>query len=399
MSGTPRRLAIVFETAESFQQEYDSNLSNGGVFIPTRETFELRERVEIVLEFSYAARSLTFAAEIVHIAPEEVVGLGGAAGVAVQFEQAIQELRDAFSEIGAEAADATVDTSDGPRGASRKSARVPVVLRWEGKAFVGKTRNLSVTGALVSVKQSSIPAGEKLQLVLKHPSRDEQLEVFGEVVREIVTSGEVSALGIRFSPDVGDQERLAHFVEELQALEHTKRLGGISGPIQELGPIGLLQMLATTAPKGTLVLRREQEEGVIAFEAGLLRMVRLGAATGMKALVRLLCWRDGVFEFQSHLEEIEMKEAPFPLEAALLDAVRQIDESAMVDPQNFPLHAKLCLIDPKAEGESTVEAALLDLARAGFTVQRALEVVPEPDPEVFRALSALVDAGALALQG
>ena len=47
---------------------------------------------------------------------------------------------------------------------------------------------------------------------------------------------------------------------------------------------------------------------------------------------------------------------------------------------------------------SKVEAAVLDLATAGFTVQRALEVIPEPDPEIFRALQALVEAKLLALE-
>jgi hypothetical protein len=45
-----------------------------------------------------------------------------------------------------------------------------------------------------------------------------------------------------------------------------------------------------------------------------------------------------------------------------------------------------------------VEEALLDLASAGFTVQRALEVIPEPDAEIFRALRSLVDGEMLELR-
>jgi len=38
----------------------------------------------------------------------------------------------------------------------------------------------------------------------------------------------------------------------------------------------------------------------------------------------------------------------------------------------------------------------VDLARAGFTVQRMVDVIPEPDPEIYRALGSLLDGGVLA---
>ena len=47
---------------------------------------------------------------------------------------------------------------------------------------------------------------------------------------------------------------------------------------------------------------------------------------------------------------------------------------------------------------SKIEEALLDLAQAGFTVQRSLEVIPEPDSEVFGAMRSLIDAGMLELR-
>jgi hypothetical protein len=218
----------------------------------------------------------------------------------------------------------------------------------------------------------------------------------GRVARVIEAEGEVSALAIEFVLD-GDASEVERFVEELQRLEHTRRLGGISGPIEELGPMSLLQMFTTTASRGTLVLRCDQEEGVICFDGGLLVLARLGSTTGMKALVRMLTWKDGVFEFNARIDEAPGSEPPFPLEAALLDAVRQIDEGTTVDARRFPLHGTIGRNprgDPGAFGElSKVESAVLDLASVGFTVQRALEVIPEPDPEIFRALQALVEGG------
>jgi hypothetical protein len=159
-------------------------------------------------------------------------------------------------------------------------------------------------------------------------------------------------------------------------------------------------MFATTAGRGTIVLRRGEEEGLICFESGLMQTVRLGSVTGMKALVRMLSWREGIFEFHTSVEDPGTGEAPFPLEAAVFDAVRQIDEGERVDTSAFPLQARLVARHANAGFTgvlSKVEEALLDLAQAGFTVQRALEVIPEPDPDIFRALRSLIDGEMLEL--
>ena len=399
MPAALRKLLVLFENAEAFQQEYDSNLSNGGVFVPTDEVFELRQFVEVRLEFAYVSQSIELEAEIVHVTGTEMAGLGGSAGVAVQFRLPVQHLRERLSHIGAPSATSEkLAREEGPRAAPRKAARVPAKIQLGELTIVGQTRNLSATGALVDVDGTDLIPGSKVTVVLRHPATDSQMAIAAEVARQVVTDGVVSAVGLCFAPAAEDQEEVANFIEELQALEHTRRLGGISGPLDGIGAVGALQMFATTAPKGTLVLRREQEEGIIAFENGLLRLARLGTVTGMKAMVRLLQWQDGVFEFQSHIEGAEIADAPFPLEAAMLDAVRQIDEGARLDEAHFSLHAKLNATGAPHEASSTLEEAVLDLARAGFTVQRVLEIVPEPDPEVFRAISSLVEAGALAVE-
>jgi hypothetical protein len=57
----------------------------------------------------------------------------------------------------------------------------------------------------------------------------------------------------------------------------------------------------------------------------------------------------------------------------------------------------LALQHGQREGEdlSKVEAAVLDLVRAGFTVQRMVDVIPEPDPAIYRALFSLSECGAI----
>ena len=118
----------------------------------------------------------------------------------------------------------------------------------------------------------------------------------------------------------------------------------------------------------------------------------------MKALVRMLVWKEGSFEFHARLDPVPHPEAPLPLEAALLDAVRQIDEGRRIDLRRFPLDAKPRVIETPTDLKGKTVEAVLDLSRAGFSVQRILDVIPEPDPEIYAALAQLLDAGAISLE-
>ncbi len=219
------------------------------------------------------------------------------------------------------------------------------------------------------------------------------MDLGGVVVRHIRGDGDECSLGIRFAPSA-ETER---FVEGIQSVEHTRRIGGISGAIAELGVVNLLQMFAATAPAGTLTLQSGEHEAVIGFEGGLLRFVRLGVVSGPKALARLVSWSEGSFEFHAHLDAVEPLEAPLSLEAALLAAVIEQDESGRRDRHCFSEDATPQVTGALAAQDdlSKVEAAVLDLARAGFTVRRIVDFIPELDSEIYRALESLSDRGAI----
>jgi hypothetical protein len=224
------------------------------------------------------------------------------------------------------------------------------------------------------------------------------MEIDGLVVRDIEDDGGVAGLGIAFDPPENERADLERFVEGVQSTEHTRRLGGITGDIGEFGVQNLLHMFTSTMPTGTLTLQHGQREGVIGFDDGQLRFVRLGRATGLKALVRVLMWREGCFEFHASLDSVGESEEPLPMEATLFEAVRLIDEGERIDRTRLPPDAK-----PRIEKEaeetdlSKVEATVLDLVRAGFTVQRMVDVIPEPDPAIYRALVTLAEGGAISI--
>jgi len=77
--------------------------------------------------------------------------------------------------------------------------------------------------------------------------------------------------------------------------------------------------------------------------------------------------------------------------------VRQIDEGRRLDIRRLPLDAKPRVTGATTDLKGKTVEAVLDLSRAGFSIQRILDVIPEPDPEIYAALTQLLDAGAISL--
>jgi len=426
-----RRLRIRFDRAEAFRLEFDRNIAKGGVFVPGASGLELREvvEVEIALEFSGERRSLE--AEVVHVA--------AGAGVALQFLRPAADVRDELSALlprsgrarteledawqlpevdEGDRAAATIPALDeredlfGPGGGAlpasetlvdrrrspRAPVRVPAVLDGASGRIQGVTRNLSETGALISADASELPPGKAVRLRLRNPGTGEPVDVPARVARHIEVEGTVAAVGVDFEVPPDQKPDLAALVRAAERAHQERTAGGISGRIEELGMPNLIQMLGRSSPHGTLAAASGAEEGVLAFEGGNLRYARLGATRGLKALTRMLQWTAGSFEFHAHVDSLDVEDEPLRLEAALLEATRRLDEA---------VRAGTTRLDPKlrfgvdrdalsaAGALAKVEEAVLDLAAAGFTVRRILDVVPEDDAQVSEALLALIERGVL----
>jgi len=396
---SPRLLKVAFARPEVFRREYESNLANGGVFVATDEAFELREKVRVKLVLGFCRREIDLDGEVVHQVTREMAALGGPTGVAVSFEEPAAEIRKRLAPlVPAIPEPPTVAPPAGqtPR-AQRAPARVAARIQGADEPLAGRTRDLSRSGMLVSVPGRGIPVGQKVRIALTHPTNGEAMALEGTVVREIGGEAGVSALAIRFDPAEPERPAVERFVAGIQSVEHARRLGGISGDVAEVGVPQLLQMLGNTTDAGTVVLRRGAEEAIVGFEKGTLRVVRLGSATGMKALVRLVAWREGSFEFHARLDPIEAPDPPLPLAGAVLDATLLHDEGQRPERRVPPPNAVPRLAPAAAPSAGAdlgkLERAVLDLVQAGFPWRRILDVIPEPDPTILGALEALVDEG------
>lgn len=417
-----RRLRAAFLRPEVFRAEYERNIAQGGLLLASGEAFELREVVEVELALGFADEAWTLEAEVVHCAPAPEVEGGYA--VAVQFIDPAPELRDRLARHAAAApapeadaagagADAAwdvdpaafdLDDEDEPpterrerRSAPREPAHRPVRLAAPAAEVSGHTRDLSESGALLALDGNAVPVGGRVRLQLASPTGGAPLEVEGTVTRHLEAEGTVTALAVRFDAEGDEEERLGAFVEAAQQRE--RLAGGIAGAIEEIGLVNLLQMLGKSSPRGTLTLTRGAEEGVVAFEDGRLRYARLGPLRGTKALARFLSWKRGRFQFYASVDPLSDEGAPEPLDGALLEATRQLDEASRGE-DGSPPPATRFRVDREALAraglETKIEEAVCDLAAAGFTLRRMLDVIPEPDAEVLGALAALEARGVLA---
>lgn len=394
MAKTTRKLRVVFPTADAFRSEYDSNLANGGVFVATEDLPELRENVRVELVLAYSQQSIALDGEVVHCVPRELAASGAKPGVALQLELGVAELRKLLAPLlGRGPA-----TPDDRRDTRRFPARVAAQIEGSGGSVGGHTRNLSASGVLVSVAEAGPEVGQRVQLRLENPLTGEQIQAEGCVARAVAGQGgdgSVAAVAVHFDPQDPQRGAVDGFIQDLRQAAHARRLGGISGTLEELGVETLIAMFGRAAPQGTLAMRRagSEDEAVIGFENGLLRFVRLGPNTGVKALVRVLEWARGSFEFHARLDPVALTEPPLPFEAALLVALQQRDEIAHLKPRELEPSRQLRSVGEPPSSPSKVEAAVLELASAGFNLGRMLDIIPEPDPEIYAAIAHLLDCG------
>jgi hypothetical protein len=169
-------------------------------------------------------------------------------------------------------------------------------------------------------------------------------------------------------------------------------------------------MFGSSAPRGTLVVEHHGEQGWVAFADGQLLGAEVGEVSGHDALVTMLGWGDGRFEFSATADEelIETAE-PRPLAGAVFEAVCATDEaereaadpgetySAMV-PMIGPgttFEVDTDLADRHGSALDKTEQAVLELASTGFSVERASKVIPEPADVVRAAFDSLVELGVL----
>ncbi len=433
-------LQVRFESPEALRREFERNISNRGVFVATETSFEIRQpvTVEVVLEYVDASNpALALEGEVVHCVPAEMAASGAMPGVAVQLDATAAALRERFEGLIGQHQIASVDTDregEMRRGSKRGAVRIPVrVMPTMSPPFETTSRDLSGTGILLTMKQDVLPIGEIVRICLWHPSGDPSVEIDGKVVRQVQNrNGRVAAAAIAFDRSQAAEPRTREVVDALREAGHRSQLGGISGSLSDLGLANMLQMFGSSAPQGTLVVEYEGEQGWIAFSDGDLLGAEVGLLTGQEALVAMLEWGDGRFQFEASADPTLVESATRrPLSGAVLAAVCALDEASRdadedepgeedVEEEAFGPSREELAMNRRDPGETQImlgpltifevdleqeeisrgsldktEEAILELLKAGMSIERVCDIIPEPEAQIQSKLEGLVELGVL----
>src|SRR5512141_2893700 len=156
----------------------------------------------------------------------------------------------------------------------------------------------------------------------------------------VVLTGEAvdvdrARLGTFLRKPFNHDEVLARIEQIFRRVDAAKAVSGesreIEGNLAQIPLVDLLQILAVNRKTGRLAIDREGERAEIALDEGRVVDARMGAATGEKALYRVLTRREGQFAFvpgpSGAEERIERK-----VEELALEGLRQADEVARLLP-------------------------------------------------------------------
>ena len=157
------------------------------------------------------------------------------------------------------------------------------------------------------------PRTERIPVVLSGEGAEGDRTRLGTYLRKPFNLDEV----------LGRIEQIFRRVEAAKAVSAESR--EIEGNLAQIPLVDLLQILAVNRKTGRLAVEREGERAEIALLEGRVIDAHMGAATGEKALYRLLTRREGQFAFvpgpSGAEERIQRK-----LEELVLEGLRQADE-------------------------------------------------------------------------
>jgi Tfp pilus assembly protein PilZ len=389
-----RQLTFQIDSPEQFQEEFESNISRGGIFIPTLECYELREVVDVLIHLAFCNEGLSCQAEVVSQLGEDLHGAGGVAGVAVQFLEPAETLRARLVELtGMPDADPEQLESHPQRRRRhrRSSVRVATEVLASDGPISATAKDISSSGVLVTIAGQPVPIGENVCLKIVHPTSGEEIEVSGAVMRYVERGDGMFDMAVEFEDP--DEPATCAKLGDLRAAAHVQRLGGINGSIAAVGVMNLVQMFATSAQQGTLTLTRGEREGRLLFESNSLRHAMIGPVTGAKAVARMLEWKDGEFEFHPSILAGEPEGSALPVDAIMLQALTSVDELALLDLSELLLERLLGVGHEPHEELDKLETAVLDWATLGTSVRELLDALPQLDAEIYQALISMIDRG------
>lgn len=397
-------LRVRFESADALQREYRESLSQGALFVPSEAAYAVGEPVDVVLDLDFTGASTRLSGEVaVVIDPDLAEAAGTPAGISLRIRDDAEDLRRRLARLsGISLTERVRRGGSDRRAAERGGADGDLRIETRDASFQGVIGNLSYSGVLALLWRSSIPVGTEVRVILAKPAVELELRVDGKVVHCARCDEGFVAHGIQLHYPVDRIEEVMSFIDFLRAFDRAGRLATTSGEIDESGLGSILEMFVSTAPSGTVVVSRGDEEGRIVFSENEILCCTLGIVSGLKALSRMFRWKQGRFEFHRDLQLPRDGGSPQPLEAAMMRASVQLDEVARLEGRSFGPGDAFELASERVAGlkESLteLEREVLGYVADGFNLEAICDLVGEGDAQAYQALATLLDAGLIELR-
>ncbi len=138
-------------------------------------------------------------------------------------------------------------------------------------------------------------------------------------------------------------------MQDVAAARRTSQVRTMTGTIDEVPLVDLLQLFTTSKKSGVLVLRKEDDVGRVFLRRGTIIHASINENSEiapLKSIYRLLTWEHGTFELDPPDEREFADEMNLSTEAILMEGMRQMDELKRLQPQLPPLNAHVSLPSP-----------------------------------------------------
>jgi CheY-like chemotaxis protein len=193
--------------------------------------------------------------------------------------------------------------------------------------------------------------------------------------------------------------RIEQIFRRVEAARQTRRGDQrMEGTLGQLAVTDLLQVLGQNHKSGLLELSGPHGAARVRLHGGQVAEAQAEGVGGIKALFRLLHWKDGMFSFVPS-ECVDPGDINRSVEELLLEGLRQTDElpalrTELPDPAT---HIGMTQAGVELSGDQhPVTAEILELGRAGGTVGEILERSRATDYSAAQALLTLLRKGLLA---
>jgi len=392
-------LLVWYATPDALQEAWAHDLASGALFVATAGEYIAGNRVRVVIELPFCEKSLDIEGEVVGVITSELASAGGQPGISVQADMSVSTLQSRLEELTGLALRA--DTDDKFQGSPRSlryPAEAPVVIEMNGRRFIAKTADLSYNGALALLPGIDLGEGSEVRVILSHPGTNEQLTVEAQVARQTRCDHGVMAVGIRFAYGFDRVDEVAEFIDGLRGFHRARELTTITGSLAETQLEKVLETFTSVSNHGTLKLSRGADQGKVAYRDGEIVCAITGLVSGTKALGRMFTWMDANFEFQSDVDPDDQTD-PIPLDSAIVaaaierDEISRLDLNELASAKSFHLdEARLAAVGSEL---GPVHLEVADNAGMGFPPAALLDILPESDAAIYRALAELIDVGVL----